>query len=319
MIWQALKCRLSFVFCLAAMLAGLSMPAWANKEGVAVIIGNKAYGEKVPEVSFAHRDADAFRAYVRDILGYREENIIDLRDASQAEMLAAFGSERSHQGKLWSYLDPKGGSDVVIFYSGHGVPGVRDGRGYLLPADADPNLAEINGYPLDLLYQNLQKLKAKSVTVYLDACFSGDSSGGMLIRAASPGLMQVAVPEETEGLTILTAASGTQLASWDEDAEHGLFTGYLMKALYGAADTDGNGDITAHEVKEYLDGDMTRAARRRYLRDQVASLSGDVGRVLSSAPKQGIQQPVVGGTATACGALWLPFLKMGSCMWDRTI
>ena len=42
-----------------------------NPAGVAVIVGNKGYEHRdVPEVSFAHRDADAFRRYVVDVLGY---------------------------------------------------------------------------------------------------------------------------------------------------------------------------------------------------------------------------------------------------------
>ena len=83
-------------------------------------------------------------------------------------------------------ISPRPGSDVVVFYSGHGVPGLKDRRGYLLPVDANPNTAEINGYPIDVLYANLSQLEeAKSVQVYLDACFSGDSHSGMLIRGVS--------------------------------------------------------------------------------------------------------------------------------------
>ncbi|MBT6387446.1 MAG: caspase family protein, partial [Alphaproteobacteria bacterium] len=131
-----------------------SAPAHAaakNKYAVAVIVGNKAYQGRIPSVDFAHNDADAMRRYVEDVLGYDGENIIDLRDASKAKIETAFGNERSHEGKLWRYLDPRGRSDVVVFYSGHGVPGLKDKRGYLLPVDADPEAPEINGYPLDTL------------------------------------------------------------------------------------------------------------------------------------------------------------------------
>ena len=124
-----------------------------NQYGVAVIVGNRNYEhERVPEVSYAHRDAEAFKEYVIEVLGYDLENVIELLDASQAELETAFGNERSHEGTLWRYLDPEGGTDVVVFYSGHGVPGLNDKRGYLLPSDADPNTAEINGYPIDVLY-----------------------------------------------------------------------------------------------------------------------------------------------------------------------
>ncbi len=255
-----------------------------NADGVAVIIGNKAYThDRVAEVSFAHRDADAFRRYVVDILGFDPANIIDLRDATQAQMMATFGNERTHQGNLWSFLRPSTKSDVVVFYSGHGVPGQRDGRGYLLPTDADPNVAEINGYPIDLLYENLGKLKeAKSIAVFLDACFSGDSHKGMLVRSASPVFIKAALPKSAGELTVLTAASGSQLASWDEKAKHGLFTEHLLEALYGKADADGDGRVTALETKTWLDRHMTRAARRSYKRNQIASLLGSGETVLSA-------------------------------------
>ena len=278
----------------AALCVTLVSPAaraeYANPHGVAVIIGNRSYeNERVPEVSYAHRDADAFRRFVLEVLGFSPDNLIDLRDASQAQMETVFGNERSHQGRVWRYLNPTHGSEVVVFYSGHGVPGLKDGRGYLLPVDADPDSAEINGYPIDLLYANLGKLEdATSVQVFLDACFSGGSDQGMLVRAASPVFVQAALPETSgDKLTVLAAASGKEVASWDEEAQHGLFTRHLMDALYGAGDRDGDGQVTALEAKTYLDDTMTLAARREFGRLQNASLNGVTEAVLVSAGADG--------------------------------
>ena len=256
-----------------------------NPKGVAVIVGNAKYrNERVPEVTYAHRDAAAFRHYVVAVLGYDPENVIELRDADQGTLESVFGNERSHEGRLWRYLDPEGGSDVVVFYSGHGVPGLKDKRSYLLPVNADPDSAEINGYPLDVLYRNLSKLKeAESVRVFVDACFSGDSDQGMLVRSASPVYSEAELPKATTKLTVVTAASGQQLASWDEQARHGLFTHHLLDALHGEGDADGDGQVTAAEVKRYLDRHMTRAARRTYGRHQRATLAGDEAIVLASA------------------------------------
>ena len=167
---------------LCAFTSSLTLAA-ENPDSVAVIIGNKNYQSGIHGVDFAHRDAEAFKRFVVDVLGYDPENIIDLRDATQAQIEGTFGNERSYKGKLWRYLDPQGGSDVVVFYSGHGVPSLRDERGYLLPVDANPDTPEINGFSVDLLYENLAKLETRSVTVFLDACFSGESQKGMLIRA----------------------------------------------------------------------------------------------------------------------------------------
>ena len=51
---------------------------WAevrNAKGVAVIIGNGGYEHRdVPDVRYAHRDAEAFRRYVVDVLGFNPEN-----------------------------------------------------------------------------------------------------------------------------------------------------------------------------------------------------------------------------------------------------
>ena len=264
---------------------------YANPTGVAVVIGNKDYrNERVPEVAYAHRDADAFRHYALDVLGFDPKRVFDLRDATQAMMFTWFGNRDSHEGRLWRYLHPRHGSDVVVFYSGHGVPGLKDRRGYLLPSDADPDTPEINGYPIDLLYANLGKLRdAKSVQVFLDACFSGDSDRGMLVRSASPVFVQASLPDASgEKLTVLSAASGTEVASWDENARHGMFTHHLLNALYGDGDLDGNGQVTAAEAKIYLDDTMTIAARVEFGRYQNASLVGHADTVLASAGVGGV-------------------------------
>ena len=278
--------RLVIVSAVLAVLA-VGVAAAPAPDGVAVVIGNRTYAnERVPEVAYAHRDADAFRQYVVGMLGFDPDNIIDLRDATQAEMETTFGNERDHKGRLWSYLDPSGGSDVVVYYSGHGVPGLRDKKGYLLPSDANPDTAHLNGYPIDLLYENLGRMtEAASIRVFLDACFSGDSQAGMLIRSASPMFVSASLPDLSgKAMAVLTAASGDEVASWDERAEHGMFTHHLLDALYGSGDADGDGRVTVAETKRYLDRHLTRAARRAYLRDQTAGVGGDRTMVLASAP-----------------------------------
>ncbi len=256
-----------------------------NPDGVAVIIGNRTYGDDLPQVTYAHNDADAMVKFVVGSLGFREGNVIDLRDASLVEMQAVLGNEKSHRGKLWQWVRPRE-SDVVVFYSGHGVPGVHDKRQYLLPVKSDPNVAEIGGFSLQTLYANLAKLEARSVKVYLDTCFSGESPGGSLL----PKFSGLVIPTELETtLTVLTAARNDQLASWDDEARLGLFTRYLLEALGGEADDSRygqrDGRVTLQEVKGYLDREMTYVARRRYGREQNATASGNMQDILAKLPK----------------------------------
>jgi formylglycine-generating enzyme required for sulfatase activity len=283
--WRSFKtCALAITLLVVALVGAFQAQAATNRTAVAVIIGNKTYNAGVPSVDFAGNDASAMHRFVVENLGYREGNVIDLRDARLSDLIDVFGNRETHEGKLWQWVKT-GKSDVTVFYSGHGVPGLKDRRGYLLPVDASPARPELGGYPLDLLYSNLAQLKARSVTVYIDACFSGNSQKGMLIQGISAIAVEPRPLKETGGLIILTAAEGDQVASWDEEAKHGLFTKHLLDALNGAADGEGygNGDhkVTVGEIKRYLDEEMTYAAKRSNGWRQTASVQGQSERVLA--------------------------------------
>ena len=209
---------------------------------------------------------------------------------------------------LWAGLArlPEGG-DVVVYYSGHGVPGREGGKGYLLPVNVPPRAAREDGYPLDLLLEKLGALdKAKSVQVFLDACFSGGSHAGFLVQGASPVAMSAAMPVGAAGkVTVLTAAEGGQLASWDEKAGHGLFTHHLLDALYGKGDRDGDGRVTASEAGAYLDAHMSAAAWLSHGREQKAFLQKAAGAevVLASAGGGGFPaRPALAGARTGADA-----------------
>ena len=127
--------------------------------------------------------------------------------------------------------------------------------------------------------------------VYLDACFSGASDGGPLVRNASPVVVRPALPKGAAGRVTSVSASGAdQVASWDAKSEHGLFTHHLLDALYGKGDANGDGRVTAAEVEAYLDGYMTRAAWLQHRREQKANVMGSPGMVLASAPPGGFPE-----------------------------
>lgn len=293
---QILKLILTTVIYTASTV-GISA-AEAARDSVAVIIGNRNYQDSdIPTVDFAHRDAEAFRLFAKNILKIRDENILFLKDATQARIEAAFGRQGNHRGKAFQYVRPEV-SDLYVFYSGHGVPGKTDGRRYILPVDAEIETSDINGYPLDVLYENLSKIDARNVVVFLDACFTGNSDGGELIKDASGIQILPQTPRDQTSLTVLTAASHDQLASWDRENGHGLFTEYLLRGLYGKADEadfgDGDGQITTRELADYLKSEMRYRARRIFNREQVPTLIGVDDRVLVSAGEDGFaRRPVL--------------------------
>ena len=240
----------------------------------------------VPDVAYAHNDADAIYEYVTKGLGYRPGNIIRLKDATQGQLTGAFGTKENPRGRLSNWVR-RGRSDVFVFYSGHGVPGLKDGRGYLLPVDADPSLVEINGYPLETLYANLAKLPARSVTLMIDACFSGTSAGGTLLRGSPVRLrLKKTSPLVFRKGAVLTASAPDQVAWWDDRARLGLFTRHVLEGLTGAADRKefGNGDgrVTLAELGRFLKDELTYRARRRFGRDQDPQVTGEMDRVMYS-------------------------------------
>ena len=152
-----MRWALSILVILIALAATPVSAAVTNPDAIAVIIGNRAYtGRDVPEVKYADRDAQAVKRYVIDVLGYDEKNIIYVENAPQSRLLALFGTD-SEPGIVSRWLRRDGSSDLFVYYSGHGVPGLKDGQSYLLPVDGDPSAGQLNGYPLKLLYANLEK------------------------------------------------------------------------------------------------------------------------------------------------------------------
>jgi hypothetical protein len=241
-----------------------------NKYAVAIVIGNKNYtNPDVPEVTFAHRDAAVMEQYLTKTLGYRE--VIVETDATQGKFFSLFGTEKK-DGKLQDYVK-EGESDVFIYYSGHGAPDPESKDGYFVPVDCDPAMVDVTGYSLDLFYNKINNLGAKSVTVVIDACFSGSSDQGMLLKNISPVFIEV---DETgqlaDEVTVFTSSSGEQVSSWYPEKKHSLYTYFFLKGLKGSADVDEDQSVTAEEMQFYVNEEVGFMARKLNSREQTPGL-----------------------------------------------
>lgn len=246
-----------------------------NPYGIAVIIGNQKYtNPDVPDVKFAKNDAQAIKQYVKNMLGYREENIIYIENATKADFERVFGTEHVLQGKLYNWVKAQK-SDVFIYYSGHGAPDIENKKAYFMPSNSDPNYVRIDGYPLDIFYKNLNKLPAKSITVVLDACFSGGSQGGTLLSDASPMYIDVETPFYGDKINLFASATGSEISSWYPEGKHTLFTYYFLRAIRGEADKNKDRKITINDIKLFLDENVPYMARRLYGREQTPAIKGN--------------------------------------------
>jgi len=245
---------------------------------IAVIIGNKKYaqsGRQIPDVRFADRDAAYMRRYVEQVLGYSAENIIFEEDVTSGDMARIFGKKGSHKGQLYNWVK-KGKSEVFIYYTGHGAPDAQGTSAFLMPVDADAQYIAINGYAMDTFYANLAQIPAKRITVIVDACFSGNSDGGMLLKNVSPGILKAATPERSlkNGIVFSSTSKG-EVSHWFPEKRHGLFTYFFMKGLRGEADKDKDKRITVAEMKAFLIDKVPYRARRLSGREQTPVVIAD--------------------------------------------
>lgn len=223
---------------------------------VAVVVGNRNYTDKqVPAVDFAFNDAALIRNYLEKALGYKNENIIYLEDATQADFFNVFGNESNFKGKLYDFA-VKGLSEVFIYYSGHGAPDPDSKQGYIVPVDCDPSKVNLNGYSLNTLYSNLDKIaqekQLKHVTVILDACFSGNTQKGSLLKNISPVYIKVNnTVMNYPNSSVITSTSGDQVSTWYSEKRQSLFTYFFLKGLKGEADTNEDKKITLMELYNY--------------------------------------------------------------------
>jgi hypothetical protein len=252
-----------------------------NKDAIAVVIGNQRYS-KAKSVEYAENDARSMKAYLINMLGFKEGNILYYENASLSDFNTVFGTSENPKGRLYNTIK-QGVSDVIIYYSGHGAPGLKNSKAYFVPVEADPNYMENGGYSIDVLYQNLKKLPAKTITLFSDACFSGadvfDKISPMVIRAKEP------VKEGMKNTTLISSCTGTEVSCWHTEERHGLFTFYLLQALKNYKETDLNKDkqVSLDEVfKSLADNNegVPYFARRQFGLNQTPVIQGPKTRIL---------------------------------------
>lgn len=242
----------------------------ASDENFAVVIGIERYRDLDAGADFAERDARTILLYLRDSLGYPEQNI---------RLLTGDRASRSDFAKaleLWLPLQVTAESKVFVYYSGHGAPDPRSREAYLLPYDGDPKALELTAYPLSRLYEKLNALPAKEVVVALDSCFSGAGGRSVIARGARPLVSRVdtGALDPRKALTVFTAAGGDEITGSYEPQRHGLFTYYFLRGLRGDADADADGWVTVGEQHAYLKKSVSRQANRDS-REQTPQLQPD--------------------------------------------
>ena len=104
---------------------------------------------------------------------------------------------------------------------------------------------------------------------------------------SSPGVRPLALiadkASENKKTVVMTATSGRHISVSHQIGKHGLFTHFLLKGLYGEADSNGDASVDVRELFEFVKPQVQRMARRKYNTEQVPQLNIPV-KLLANPP-----------------------------------
>jgi hypothetical protein len=242
-----------------------------NANAVALIVGISNYRETSAQAVYADGDAKVFLDYAAEKLGVPRGRIKTLVNdqANEKEILLA--------SKRWlSRMVMQGQTDIYIFFAGHGLASEDGQNMYLLPYDGAPELLGKTAILREELFSDITAANPRSVTVFLDTCYSGTTRGIETLVASRPIAIRAREQSIPEGFTVMTAAAGDETAKPLEEAKHGLFSYFLMKGMEGDADANQDNQITAGELHAYVQQNVIQQSSG----SQTPELQGDADRVL---------------------------------------
>ena len=91
---------------------------------------------------------------------------------------------------------------------------------YLLPYDGRPRLLDKTSLQRDELFKEIQQSNPRSVTVFLDTCYSGTTRGTDMLVASRPIMIKALEQSIPSNFTVFSAAAGDQTSKPLEEAKH---------------------------------------------------------------------------------------------------
>ncbi len=147
---------------------------------------------------------------------------------------------------------------------------------YLLLYDGPPELLGDTTVSRDCLFSEIAQANPRSVTVFLDTCYSGATRGKDVLLASRPIATRAKEQAVPEGFTVMTAAAGDKTAKPLEEAKHGMFSYCLITGMEGDADTNQDNQITAGEQHTYVQQNVIQQSSG----SRTPELQGDADQVL---------------------------------------
>jgi len=220
---------------------------------VALLIGVSEYGTGLTGLPGTEADLKAMQQVLQNPQVCNFEAVEALLNPDPTQMLRAIET---------LFTENRNRDDLVLLYfTGHGV---RDDNGTLYFAtritEKNPQgrIRTSTAVPAARLQEYMSQSRSKRQVLILDCCFSGAFANDMKAKAVDAAI-DVKTQLGGEGRAVLTSSTATQVSYEKEGAS--IYTRYLVQGLAtGAADRDGNGEITIDELHEYAKEKVQEAA-----------------------------------------------------------
>jgi len=221
---------------------------------VALLIGVSEYEPGLNALPAAVQDVEAMRRVLRnsEMGGFADEDIKVLKNPEPQKVRNA----------IYNLFANRKRDDLVLFYfSGHGI---KDERGKLYLSTRatrkqNGKLVKPSSIPASVLHESINDSRSQRQVIILDCCFSGAIATGM--TAKDDGSIDLQEQLGGRGRAILTSSSSTQYSFEQEGSELSIYTRYLVEGINtGAADTDGDGQISIDELHEYASNKVQEAS-----------------------------------------------------------
>lgn len=265
------------LFCLnPAPVASQGNPMLRPKQTRAVIVGISEY-QNISGLDYAHRDAEAFAAYLKSPAGgsVPDENIQLFTNKAATQMQFAMALD-------WIQEESRAGDRAIIYFSGHGDVEKKTARqrGFLLTYDAPGTTYMAGGaFPILFLQDIVSSMSTENgveVILLADACRSGtlagNNIGGNHITAEK---LAESFANEIKILSCQKDELSQEGPQWGEG--RGVFSYHLIEGLIGLADGNADEEVTLREIRNYLESQVGEATSS----EQMPLVVGDLGHSLS--------------------------------------
>lgn len=227
-----------------------------NTNKYAIVIGNEDYSTRQnnlsseSDVEFAISDATIFKEYLVRTLGFDSKNVFLITNATASEIKQRINT----LVEIFKRVNPSE-NEIVFYYAGHGYPDEINKTAYLMPVDV--SVSDLNSaLKLSDVTAELSKTNAKKISLFLDACFTGDGRKSGLLAARTARIKPKSF-EINGNMIVFSASSGDQTALPYREQKHGLFTYFILKKLQ-----ESKGDIKYPDLFNYVKTNVSLESTR---------------------------------------------------------